>query len=246
MKPVRAIALVALGLTVSACASVDPVSRNAPYEQVPNEGVPTNYDFGAVENPEALTVTAAAHDTSLTDNPVLIEQGKAPVHVKTVAVSVPRELRVSEANSYYPGGDIVWRGDPIGDRHAQVQKIFEDAMVKGVEPLDGPVAVDLLIEVKRFHAISEKARYTVGGLHSITFDVAIKNTETGELVVPVRTVKADLDAFGGRAAILADERGDTQKVRITNHLSEVIRQELSNPEGYKNASLGFFQLVNNL
>ena len=62
----------------------------------------------------------------------------------------------------------------------------------------------------------------------------------------MRTIKADLDAFGGRQAVLADARGDTQKVRITNHLAEVIRQELSNPEGYQNAQLGFFQIVNSL
>lgn len=114
------------------------------------------------------------------------------------------------------------------------------------KPLDGAAGVDLVIDVKRFHAITEKARYTVGGVHNIVFDLAIKNPETGELVVPVRTIKADLDAFGGRQAVLADARGDTQKVRITNHLAEVIRQELSNPEGYQNAQLGFFQLVNSL
>ena len=51
---------------------------------------------------------------------------------------------------------------------------------------------------------------------------------------------------GGQQAILADARGETQKVRITNHLTEVIRQELSNPEGYKNASRGFIQILNNI
>lgn len=253
MKPVRAILICALGLTVSACASVDTVTRGSPYEQTPNGAVPLNTDFAAVEHPDALTVTAAAHEMSLTDTPaasqaqaLTLEPGKSPVHVNSIAVRVSRDLKVSEANSYYPGGDIVWRGDPIGDRHAQVQKIFEDAIMKGVQPLDGPAEVDLFIDVKRFHALSEKARYTVGGLHSITFDLAIKDPKTGELVVPVREIKADLDAFGGRQAVMADARGETQKVRISNHLAEVIRQELTNPEGYKNAHLGFFQLVNNL
>lgn len=246
MKPVRAIAFLMLGLSVTACASVESVTRGTPYEQVPNQGVPVGHDFSIVEQTEALTVTAAARETSLTDTPVLTEIVNAPLHVETIAVRVPRELKVNEANSYYPSGDIVWRGDPIGDRHAQVQKIFEDALMQGVKPLDGAAGVDLVIDVKRFHAITEKARYTVGGVHNIVFDLAIKNPETGELVVPVRTIKADLDAFGGRQAVLADARGDTQKVRISNHLAEVIRQELSNPEGYQNAQLGFFQLVNSL
>lgn len=37
MKPVRAIAFLMLGLSVTACASVESVTRNAPYEQVPNQ-----------------------------------------------------------------------------------------------------------------------------------------------------------------------------------------------------------------
>ena len=66
------------------------------------------------------------------------------------------------------------------------------------------------------------------------------------MIVPIRTVKADLDAFGGQQALQAEARGLTQKVRITNHLAEVIRQELTNAEGYKNANLGFYQLLNNI
>ncbi|MEX0286939.1 MAG: DUF6778 family protein [Paracoccaceae bacterium] len=246
MKPVRAILLVALGLSVSACANVQEVTRNAPYETTPGTAVPVGTDFAAVENPDALTVTAAARDTSLTDTSQVLQAGTSPVTVQSVAVRVSRKLKVNEANSYYPNGDIVWRGDPIGDRHAQVQKIFEDSMMKGVESLNGPVPVDLVIDVKRFHGVSEKARYTVGGVHSITFDLAIKNAETGELIVPVREIKSDLDALGGKQAVLADSRGETQKIRVSNHLAEVIRQELTNPEGYKNANLGFFQLVNSL
>ena len=159
---------------------------------------------------------------------------------------MPRSLKVSEANSYIPRGDIVWREDPIGDRHAQVQKIVQDAMARGVTPLNGPVKADLHIQVDKFHALTEKARYTTGGVHAITFQMALKDAETGELLVPAKTVRADLDAFGGKQALQAEARGLTQKVRITNHLAEVIRQELSNPEGYKNASLGVIQLMNRM
>lgn len=243
-KLVRLLALLGLGLTVSACADVETVTRTAPYEQIPGAEVPVGYDFNAVEHPEALTVTAAAQETSLTDTPVILQPGQSPVHVNTIAVRVPRTLEVSEANSYLPRADIVWRGDPIGDRYAQIQTIFQDAMMKGVQDLNGPFAVNLEIEVTRFHALTEKARYTTGGVHNIDFNLAIVDAETGELVVPVREVKADLDAFGGRQAVLADSRGDTQKVRISNHLAEVIRQELTSPEGYKNAELGAIQLLN--
>ena len=45
---------------------------------------------------------------------------------------------------------------------------------------------------------------------------------------------------------MAEARGLTQKVRISGHLAEVIRQEMTEPEGYKNASMGFYQLLNRL
>lgn len=239
-------AMIGLGLSVSACATTESPMRNSAFEQLPANSVPVGNDFGAVEQPEPLIVTQATFVAAPSATPLVVEPGQAPVSVNSITVRVPRSLKVSEANRYYPKGDIVWRGDPIGDRHAQVQKIFEDAVLKGVQPMNGPALVDLDIEVLRFHSITEKARYVTGGLHSITFDLAIKDPKTGELLVPVRTVRADLDGFGGRQAILADSRGETQKVRITNHLSEVLRQELTDPEGYQNAKLGFFQLLNSI
>ena len=42
-------------------------------------------------------------------------------------VLAPRTLEVSEANLYYPIADIVWRGDPFGDRYEQIEAIFDAA-----------------------------------------------------------------------------------------------------------------------
>ncbi|MGR3615846.1 MAG: DUF6778 family protein [Paracoccaceae bacterium] len=247
MKLVRIMTLLGLGLGVSACGSVDVPTRNAPFEQLPATAVstPAGYEVqeSASDIPHADTVARAL----IQDGSNTVQAGLAsPVSVNTVTVRVPRSLKVSEANRYLPGGDIVWREDPIGDRHQQVQTIVQNAIVTGVTPLGGPVKVNVDIMVTRFHALTEKARYTTGGVHSIKFDLAITDPATGQLVVPVRTVKADLDAFGGQQALQAEARGLTQKARISNHLSEVIRQELTNPEGYQNANLGFFQLLNNL
>ncbi len=246
MNALRIIALVGLGLTVSACATVEAPTRNAPFEELPTTAisVPQGYfaDQTAAEEPlaqQAAAVSAAAPQQRI------VQAGQSPVRISSIIVRVPRSLKVSEANRYLPGGDIVWREDPIGDRHAQVQKIFEDSFQRTAQVLDGPVPVQIDVQVRRFHALTEKARYTVGGVHAITFDLAIKNPETGELLVPIRTVRADLDAFGGQQALAAEARGLTQKVRITGHLSEVMRQELTNPKGYENASLGFMQMLNN-
>ncbi len=246
MKPVKAVVILMMGLGVTACSSVEPVTRNAPFETLPSDIGPVPNSLAIVENPDALTVAAAALDQTTAAAPVVVPAGAAPVHVESVAVRVSRNLKVNEANSYYPKGDIVWRGDPMGDRYVQVQKIFEDAITRGVAPLDGAFGVDLVIDVKRFHALSEKARYTIGGVHNMVFDLAIKDAETGELVVPVRTITADLEAFGGKQAVAADGRGETQKVRIEGYLAQVINQELTDPEGFKNAKLGLFQVVNNL
>jgi len=181
--------------------------------------------------------------------PKAAAQATAPeaFHVSSVRVSVPRELRVSEANRFYPGGDIVWREDPPGDRHEQVRKIVETAMVEGVSGLDQsgtPVMLD--IKVTRFHALTEKARYTVGGVHALQFEILLRDAQTGAPLGEPRFVKADFKALGGRAAVNAENAGLTQKVRITRHLANVIRQQLTDPEGYHAADLGLLGAINQL
>lgn len=190
MKRVRLVALIAVGIALSACASIDVASRNASFEA-----------------PQA-------------------EATAQSMKVVGSQIRVPQSLRVSEANLYYPPGDIVWRGDPLGDRYAQVQAIFEDSLARATVSGDGLVPVLLDIEVRRFHALSEKARYTVGGVYSIEFTMNFLNPETRQPVAAPRKVKADLKAFGGSRAIAAERNGLTQKKRITEHLTGVLRREL--------------------
>jgi hypothetical protein len=192
------------------------------------------------ENPSAPVSAFASNDASAKR----VADGKSPFSVRKVTVTVPRTLVVSEANRYLPPGDIVWRGDPIGDRYVQVENIVQDAMNRGVASLDGPVRVDLDVTIRKFHGLTEKARYSFGGVHAITFDLALKDTKTGELLLPVQSVRADLEAFGGEQAIAADAAGQTQKVRITDHLANVIQRELTDPNGYTNSRLGLIQSLN--
>lgn len=243
MKLARLMMVMGVGLSLSACATIDVPTRNMPYETLPTGSTvaPTGYEASQtvdqIPQQEAVVASVQGADGAL------VKQA-APVTVDAVRVRVPRSLKVSERNSFLPFGDIVWREDPIGDRHAQVATIVQEALTRGVAGLDGPVHVNLDVQVHRFHALTEKARYTTGGVHSISFDMALTDAKTGEIVVPVRTVNADLQAFGGREALAAEARGLTQKVRISDYLAEVIRQELTNPEGYQNAQLGLIQLVN--
>ena len=252
MKFARMILMAGLGFGLSACAAVDVTTRDAPYEPLPGSAVaaPAGYQSTRpAHEPAAPRIDVTKGAAALATLPASGGQAapfQSRVSINSILVRVPRSLKVSERNSYLPRGDIVWRGDPIGDRHLQIQRIFEAALLRDAAELKGPVKVDLEIEVKRFHALTEKARYTTGGVHSITFDLALKDTASGELLMPIRTIRADLEGFGGQKAIQADARGETQKVRIGNHLAEVIRQELSSPEGYRNAKLGLIQMLNNL
>ncbi|MFA3917925.1 DUF6778 family protein [Ruegeria hyattellae] len=251
MNSMRAVVLIGLGAGVTACSTSDIPSRHTGIDELPlvETSVLPQVDAGeatVISTPEAVEARQLVELPPAEEQVEPVVPIASPVTVHAVKVRVPRSLKVSERNRYLPFGDIVWREDPIGDRHAQVQKIMQEALIRGVTPLEGPGKVDVEVELVRFHAITEKARYTTGGVHAITFDLTLRDPETGAMVVPQRRIRADLEAYGGQQAINAEALGLTQKERISDHLTEVIREELTSPEGYQNAKLGFFQLLNKL
>lgn len=202
MSAVRTVvALVVLGL--AGCAAPPQTTRAAHFLQAE---VPT---LAKAEAPRSLTVLQSQYD------------------VVAVNVVVPTSLRVSEANSLLPNADIVWRGDPPGDRYAQIKSIFETAFARGTSMMrKGPqVVVD--IEVTSFHAVTEKARFTVGGIHNMHFLMSLRDAQTGALLQPPRLIVADTHAAGGAKALAEDAAGRTQKVVVTERLAEVARRELS-------------------
>jgi hypothetical protein len=201
-----AVALV-LGSSLVACGNMpDIASRNAPFEAAPT----------------ASTIVPAAVAQASANAAI-----RLPMTVTAINVNVPRSLSVSEANSYYPKGDIVWRGDPIGDRHAQIAQIIDTAFHAGTANMSGATGVILDVEVVRFHSVSEKTRYSVGGVHNMVFKLTVRRASTGAALGPARLIEANLPALGGRAAIEADRSGQTQKVRVTDYLSQTIRHELA-------------------
>lgn len=182
----------------------------------------------ACKAPETVTRAAPMEET-VTAAMIAPAQSYMPA---SIDVRVPRSLKVSEANLFYPGGDIVWRGDRPGNRYEQVKTIFDSAAELGFSRVAGerPVAVD--IEVTRFHSLTEKTRYTVGGVHSIKFLITLRDAETGLVLRPTREVNADLQGYGGRMALEAESKGLSQKYRITMHLAKVLRDELSLVTGF--------------
>lgn len=178
----------------------------------------------------ALGITACATVPTATRNVPLDAKiapaGPPPYRVNEVSVTVPATLRVSEANVYYPLADIVWRGEPHGNRHDQVATIVRDAMTFGAAQVRGPRAVNLEVEVTRFHSLTEKTRYSFGGTHSIHFVLTIRDAASGAVLEGPRRVDASFDAWGGARAIEAERNGITQKRRITSHLAAVIQRQL--------------------
>lgn len=228
MKHLKVALLLVSAAFVSACAQTSTTTRNAPFET------------------PALALAQDGTSTGIEIAGRHIGAYNTDVRVENITVRVPRTLRVSEGNGFLPSTDIVWRGDPIGDRHAQIGAIFYDAMSKGTEALDGATPVFMDIEVTRFHALTERARYTTGGVHNINFTLTLRSAVTGAPLGAPRHIRADLHAFGGRQALEAEARGETQKVRITNMLAEAIRQELTTPHGFRNPKLGLIQAMNQL
>ncbi|GAA0289546.1 DUF6778 family protein [Rhodovulum strictum] len=139
-------------------------------------------------------------------------------------IRVPDSLTVSEANVYQPEADIVWRGDPPGDRRAQVAAIFDTAARRGTSNLRGPRPVRLTINVTQFHALSDIARKRLSrsGVHNISFVAQVSDARTGQVLAGPEPIKADLVAYTGQQALQADLQGQTQKVRITDHLTRVL------------------------
>ncbi|WP_316249252.1 DUF6778 family protein [Roseicyclus sediminis] len=138
--------------------------------------------------------------------------------VAAVNITVPRSLSVSEAHGLKPRADIVWREDAPGDRYVQVEAIMRGALEPAFARFQGSVPVEMNIEVTRFHALTERARYTVGGQHEIEFVVTVRHAETGEVLSAPRSVDLTFRALGGRQAVEAEQQGITQRSRITEHL----------------------------
>ena len=164
----------------------------------------------------ALSVTACASTQAPTKNaistsPAQTIESQQPVYkVEQLSVTIPEELTVSEANTFVPRADIVWREDPRGNRKRQVQAIMANAIAEGVSQVNEGQPVTMEVRVNTFHAVTEKARYTVGGKHNINFDYLLRDVNTGLPVAEIKNIDASFKAHGGRKAVAAEQRGETQ------------------------------------
>ena len=139
-----------------------------------------------------------------------------------VDVTVPTELTVSDRNRLAPDADIVWHGDPAGDRREQVRAILKAGIGQGAAALPGRRPVVIAATLEQFHAVTPRAVSTApAAVHNIDYVVQVFDARTGEALTDPQRVQADLEANVGAAAVVASEEGRTQKVRITSHLARV-------------------------
>ncbi len=163
--------------------------------------------------------------------PVLVAPDQAPIErsyqLSDAVVQVSRELSVSEGAGFFPLADIVWRGDAIGDRHAQLETLFGEASARVATQLEGDVPVVAVITLHRFHGVTERTRYTTGGVYNMEFQLTLQHAQTGEVLETSRFIEANLPAPGGQAAVRLEQIGQTERVRVLDYLTFVLHRELT-------------------
>ena len=145
--------------------------------------------------------------------------------VVDVNVSVPRSLVVSEAQTYEPKADIVWREEAAGDRYAQVEKILHDAITQGASGARGGQRVRLDVVVSRFHAMTfqaESLQMSNVGVHNINFTIRVVDASSGAVLAGPDAIDAAFPAKTGARMAAARARGESQKSQITAHVRNVV------------------------
>jgi hypothetical protein len=184
----------------------------------------------------ALAVSGCVGTTDVSRNlgfdaqPVVEDFAVQDWSIAAFDVIVPETLTVSEANTLKPRADIVWRGEPIGDRRAQVDALMTAALEPAFEAVNGSIPAVVTIEVTRFHAQTQRVRYTnLPSEHEIEFVMTVRHAETGVILSGPTDIDLTFPALGGADAIAADARGETQALRIRARLMQWVQQEFVGP-----------------
>lgn len=170
-----------------------------------------------------LLVSCSSRNTAFSDEVSTVESTNW--HVHDVQVVVPDSLTTSEVNILRPNVDVVWHGEPRGDRLQQVGIILKDALEVAAESLipenlHRPVVIEATLI--QFHSLTPRARSLVGGIHKVKFSIQVVDQKSGEILAGPTVIQADEFAFGNWKAARADAEGQTMKIRISNRIAEVV------------------------
>lgn len=143
---------------------------------------------------------------------------------RNIQVAVPDSLTVSNNNSYAPNADIVWHGEPFGNRRAQVARILREGVELGARPMRGSRPVTLKATLRHFHAVTPAAvARAPAAVHNIAFNFEVLDANSDRPLTEPMYIQADLEANVGAAAVAAAIEGRGQRTRIVQHIARVTR-----------------------
>ena len=94
--------------------------------------------------------------------------------LKNVIAVAPRELTVSNADTFAPNADIVWHGEPYGDRRQQVAKIVDEGITLGADALKGDREVLIAASLSQFHAVTPlSVSRAPSAVHNIAYSIQV-------------------------------------------------------------------------
>ena len=145
-----------------------------------------------------------------------------------VDVAAPETLTTSDTDGYVPNFDIVWHGEPAGDRRAQAAAIVTEGIERGARSaLHGRKSVRISATITQFHAITPTVRKMDGvGVHNIQYTIQVFDAHSGAALTEPQNIKAEFPALTGKTGDEADARGLTQRVQIVNHIAAVTQNWL--------------------
>lgn len=185
-------------------------------------GATMSGDAGVTRAESGVSGLLGATTRSQAQQPVL----NRDYTVTGVEVTVPRSLTVSERNGIKPRADILWQAEPLGDRYAQVDAILTEALTQGTAEMHGARKVTLEAVVTRFHALTKRTRYSIGGEHEVWMMLTVRDAETGEVIEPARLVGFDT-RVSPEEAFSNEEHGIYQREEINAMVRDLIGKELS-------------------
>ncbi|MEO0918126.1 MAG: DUF6778 family protein [Pseudomonadota bacterium] len=143
--------------------------------------------------------------------------------LRRVEVTVPNSLTVNHNNNRFaPRADIVWHGEPYGDRRVQVRQIIVDGLRQGGQGLSGTQGITLSARLDHFHAVTPlSVARAPGAVHNISYELQVFDAATTIPLTEPQMIQADLEAYVGDAAIVAEIRGQGQRRRIVDHIGRV-------------------------
>ena len=148
--------------------------------------------------------------------------------VTDVRIVTPVGITTTEENSFMPAADLVWHGDPPGNRIEQAAAIVKQGVERGLADLKGRQDVIATATLRRFHSETPKAYFELPagvGVHTVAFDLTITDRKTGTVLAGPQRIKADLPANSAAADGLHLNKLPSAlwEKQISDHIAATIR-----------------------